>query len=119
MKRWSPITWGMVSLLVGLSLTRAQAGYAQPVSPVRLAPRVMVHDQALVADQVTVAEVVALQDGLGGHPSQSSGELRPRDWGGGGPYGRHPESDRDNPAGLGHADPLPVIASRRRAARGL
>src|SRR5205814_3067057 len=39
------------------------AGYAQPVSPVRLEPRVLVHDQALVADQVTVAEVVALEAG--------------------------------------------------------
>ena len=74
------MTFVIVSLLVGLSLTRAQAGEAQPVSPIRLAPQVLVHDQALVADQVTVAEVVALEAGWVVIHRSQAGNLDSRDW---------------------------------------
>ena len=64
MKQCPSLTWiHLVSLLVGLWLSPAQSVHAQTVRPPVLTPRVVVHDQLLFTDQVTVAEVVAPQAG--------------------------------------------------------
>ncbi len=64
MKQWPSLTWiDLVSLFVGLWLSPAQPVHAQTVRPPALTPRVVVHDQLLFTDQVTVAEVVTPQAG--------------------------------------------------------